>query len=52
MVSVGGQVSIASNPQSRPAEPWDTTDPEELDSGDARPPSQGVTKKAGRNNNA
>ena len=33
-------------------EPWDTPDPEELDSGDARPPSQGVTKKAGRNNNA
>ncbi|NLH68664.1 MAG: ABC transporter permease [Brooklawnia sp.] len=33
-------------------EPWDTPDPEELDSGDARPPSQGVTKKAGRKNNA
>lgn len=31
-------------------EPWDTPDPEELDSGDARPPSQGVTKKAVRKN--
>ncbi|MGI5950691.1 MAG: ABC transporter permease [Brooklawnia sp.] len=31
-------------------EPWDTPDPEELDSGDARPPSQGVTRKAGRRN--
>ncbi len=31
-------------------EPWDTPEPEELDSGDARPPSQGVTKKAGHRN--
>ena len=30
-------------------EPWETPDPEELDSGDARPPSTGVTRKAGRN---
>ena len=31
-------------------EPWDTPDPEELDSGDARPPSTGVTKRTGRKN--
>ena len=32
-------------------EPWDTPDPEELDSGDSRPPSQGVTRKVRRKNN-
>lgn len=31
-------------------EPWDTPDPEELDSGDARPPSHGVTRKAEHKN--
>lgn len=33
-------------------EPWDTPDPEELDSGDARPPSRGVTKRARGKTNA